>query len=101
MYAHERSLVKRMDGRPFTLLGVNSDENLERLKKRVDEEKLSWRSWRNGGSKSGPISSKWNVTAWPTTYVLDHRGVIRVKNKRGEALDAAIDLLVAEAEADR
>ena len=25
MYPHERSLVKKMEGKPFVLLGVNSD----------------------------------------------------------------------------
>ena len=27
MYPHERSLVKRLAGRPFALLGVNSDQD--------------------------------------------------------------------------
>ncbi len=100
MYPHERSLVKKMADRPFVLLGVNSDEDLEQLKGRMAEESITWRSWRNGGSTRGPISSKWNVTGWPTIYVIDHKGVIRHKNLRGDALDEAIEELVAEAEAE-
>jgi hypothetical protein len=99
MYPHERSLVEKLKDRPFALLGVNSDEDLERLKSRMEEENITWRSWRNGGSTSGPISTKWNVSGWPTIYVIDHEGVIRYKNVRGEELDAAIEKLVAEAEA--
>ena len=99
MYPHERSLVKDYADRPFALLGVNSDEDLETLKERMVEEEITWRSWRNGGSTGGPISTEWNVKGWPTIYVIDHEGVIRYKNVRGEQLDAAIEELVQKAEA--
>jgi hypothetical protein len=99
MYPHERSLVKDLAGRPFALLGVNSDEDLEALKVRMVEENITWRSWRNGGSTSGPISTAWNVSGWPTIYLIDHEGVIRYKDVRGEELDKAIQELVELAEA--
>jgi hypothetical protein len=69
MYPHERSLVKRLDGKPFTLLGINSDQNRDDLKKVMEKEQITWRSWWDG-STSGPIASKWNVQGWPTIYVL-------------------------------
>ncbi len=99
MYPHERSLVKQFNDRPFAILGVNSDEDFDLLKTRIEKENITWRSWRNGGSTSGPISSQWNVSGWPTIFLIDHRGVIRFKDVRGDALDEALDLLVAEAEA--
>ena len=100
MYPHERSLVKELAGKPFALIGVNSDKDKEKLKKRIEEENITWRSFWNGPEGTGgPISSRWNVRGWPTIYVLDHKGVIRYKNVRGKALDAAIKKLVAEAEA--
>ena len=40
------------------------------------------------------------MTGWPTIYIVDHKGVIRAKNKRGEEMDAVVDELVAEAEAE-
>jgi len=101
MYPHERSLVENMASRPFALLGVNSDEDLEALGKRMAEENITWRSWRNGGSTSGPISSAWNVHGWPTIYLIDSKGVIRYKDLRDEPLDTALEVLVAEAEANR
>ena len=36
MYPHERSLVKRLENKPFALLGVNSDRDREALKNRAD-----------------------------------------------------------------
>ena len=97
MYPHERSLVKKLAGEPFVLLGVNSDPK-ENLKKALEEKDLTWRSWWDGGDTSGPIATRWNVSGWPTIYVLDHEGVIRYKNVRGGAMDEAVEALLAEME---
>jgi hypothetical protein len=97
MYPHERSLVKRLEGKPFALLGINSDRDREQLKKEVlPKENITWRSFWNGGSTDGPISRAWNVHGWPTIYVLDAKGVIRYKNTREKALDEAVDTLLKE-----
>jgi peroxiredoxin len=96
MYPHERSLVKRLAGQPFALIGINSDRDREALKKVMKKQGITWRSFWNGGSTQGPISSAWNVRGWPTIYVLDHNGVIRYKNVRGEKMDEAVDALLAE-----
>lgn len=98
MIPHERSLVKKLENRPFALIGVNSDSSLDKLKEAVEKEQITWRSFFDGGSTNGPIATAWNVTGWPTIYVLDANGVIRHKNLRGDALEAAIVALVEEAE---
>src|SRR5262245_12789237 len=101
MYPHERSLVKRLENRPFALIGVNSDKDRDELKKVLETEKITWRSFWNGGSTQGPISDAWKVTGWPTIYVLDANGVIRYRNVRGEAMDHAVDELLKEVEAKK
>src|SRR5260370_260232 len=96
MYPHERSLVKRLADKPFALVGVNSDSNKEDLKKAMEMEQITWRSFWDGGSTGGPIATAWNIRGWPTIYVLDAKGVIRYKNVRGEAMDKAVDTLLEE-----
>ena len=76
MYPHERSLVEKFQGRPFVILGVNSDASRELVKQVSEKEKLTWRSFWDGGSTDGPIARQWNVNGWPTLYLIDHRGVI-------------------------
>ena len=99
MYPHERSLVKKLADKPFALIGVNSDKDLEELKPVLKEEQITWRSFWNGPKGTrGPISEAWNVRGWPTIYVLDHKGVIRFKDVREKALDEAVDQLLAEME---
>ena len=97
MYPHERSLVLRLKDEPFALLGVNSDRDLEELQPALEEEAITWRSFWNGpGGTNGPISKAWDVSGWPTIFIVDQRGVIRYKDPRGEELDAAIERLLAE-----
>ena len=95
MYPHERSLVKRLENKPFALLGVNSDPK-EQVEAALKRENITWRSWWDGGSTGGPIAKQYDVHAWPTIYVLDAKGVIRYKNVRGEEMDRAVDALLKE-----
>lgn len=101
MYPHERSLVQKLEGKPFALVGINSDTTKEAVKKAMEEEHITWRSFWNGGSTSGPISTAWNIQSWPTLYIIDHKGVIRHKHVGSpgdKTLDEEIEGLVAEAE---
>ena len=97
MYPHERSLVKKMENKPFALLGINSDPK-EHLRETIKKENMTWRSWWDGGDTNGPIAKAWNVRGWPTIYILDHKGVIRFKGPRGEAMDKAVEQLLGEME---
>lgn len=101
MYPHERSLVKRLENKPFVLLGINSDPDKAKLKEVLNKEQITWRSWWDGGDTSGPIARKWNVQGWPTVYVLDAKGIIRYRDVHGKELDTAVDALVKEIETRR
>jgi hypothetical protein len=101
MYPHERSLVKRLEDKSFALVGVNSDTDREALKAVLEKEQITWRSFWDGGSTNGPIASAWNVSGWPTIYVLDAEGKIRAKNVRGKQLESTVDGLLAELEAKK
>ena len=95
MIPHEKEMVKRLKDKPFALIGVNSDGGRSALKTIMNREGITWRSFVNGDT-SGPISTSWNVTGWPTIYVLDAKGVIRHKNLRDKSLEEAVVKLLAE-----
>ena len=99
MYGHERSLVQRYQGRPFALVGVNTDADAETLKKVQEEEHMTWRSWFDG--HGGPITRQWKITGFPTLYLIDAKGMIRFRHEGAPSaaeLDAEIETLVKEAE---
>jgi thiol-disulfide isomerase/thioredoxin len=97
MVPHERELVKRMEGKPFLLIGINADETdkREKARKATRDEQMSWPSFWDGGV-NGPIQIRYNVDHYPTLYVLDLRGVIRYIDVRGKDLDRAVDSLLLE-----
>jgi thiol-disulfide isomerase/thioredoxin len=95
MNPHKQELVKRHAGKPFALLEVNSDSDSDEWRRLMKKEGYTWRCWTDG-STDGPIATKWNVSHWPTIYVLDTKGVIRNKDLRDEALSKAVDALLAE-----
>lgn len=96
MIPQERALADRLQGRAFALLGINSDGDREKLKRRIRDERITWPSWWDGdiADGPGPIARAWNVRTWPTTYVLDPEGVIRFKNVHGLRLDEAVESLL-------
>ncbi len=98
--------MKRLSGKPFALLGVNSDAKRDAIKKVIAKEKIVWRSWFDGGGKEGPIATKWQIAAWPTVYILDAKGVIRHIEADGgapdaEGLDKKLDKLLQELAAQK
>jgi hypothetical protein len=103
MYPHERSLVQRLEHKPFALLGVNSDPDRAEAKRAMRREGMTWRSWWQGGTH-GPISARWNVDGWPTLVILDARGVIRFRQDghvEPRVLNRLVDHLLEETEGVR
>jgi hypothetical protein len=96
MLPFERSLVKRMEGRPFVLLGVNTDEMSKReLREAFAAEGITWPNWCEG--PEGPIARRYQVEAFPTILVLDGNGVIRYRDVHdGKELTSAVEELLEE-----
>jgi thiol-disulfide isomerase/thioredoxin len=100
MYPDERELVKRLSDKPFVLLSINTDADRATLQKSIKDGEITWRCWWESGLQ-GPICEKWNITSFPTVYVLDGIGTIRFKNLRGPDLDEAVKNLLRELAASR
>jgi thiol-disulfide isomerase/thioredoxin len=94
----EKALVDRMSGRPFAMVGVNGDKTADEGRSVAAKNKINWRSVWDGGSQ-GTTATRWGVQGWPTSYLVDAKGVIRESNRRGNDLDKAVEALVAETEA--
>lgn len=74
MVPHERSLVEKLQGKPFALLGVNVDDSKEDLRDAQERHNITWRSFWDGPRR---IKSKLKVRVFPTLFLLNHEGVIR------------------------
>lgn len=98
-YPYQRLMLELHKNQPFTILSVNSD-TLDVAKKAKVEKNLNYRSWWDGDQKEttkGPIATAWNVTGWPTIYLIDHTGTIRFVNLRAEDVLKGVKQLMREA----
>jgi thiol-disulfide isomerase/thioredoxin len=94
MIPHERTMVERLKGRPFELISISGDAKKQTLVDFLAKEPMPWAHWWDGAE--GKIKEALNIDHYPTIFVLDGKGVIRFKEVRGEALEKAVDQLLAE-----
>ena len=96
--------MKNLKDRPFAILGVNIvAQPPKKLKAVMMKENITWRSFADAGDAvgTGSIATKWNLSATPTLYIIDHKGIIRHKwvGSPGEmVIDGALEKLIKEAE---
>lgn len=84
-----------MEGKNFSLIGVNSD-NLERAQKAVKDNELNWRSFQNIQADGSKISQAWNVSGWPTLIVIDQNGEIVYRGHNGHEATKIAKKLVGD-----
>jgi peroxiredoxin len=95
-YPYFNHLLNRLKDEPFVLLGVNTDTTLERARQVAKEQKIGWRSWWDGGLQlRGPLCQRYGVTAVPTTFVIDKKGIIR-QQFPGTTIEFLLDRKVDE-----
>ena len=95
--------MKNLKDKPFALIGVHiGGLDAKQLKEVTAKQQITWRSFVDAGNAgAGPIATKWNLSATPTMYVIDHQGVIRYKwaGAPGQkVMDAALDKLIKAVE---
>jgi thiol-disulfide isomerase/thioredoxin len=84
-----KELGRQFEGQPFDILGVNSDPEIERLRQFLSTNQIDWTQVLDYGS-AGPIAHAWRINAWPASFLIDPKGVIRGVNLDFDALAAQI-----------
>lgn len=93
----ERALIDRFAGRPFVIIGVNGDTSATVALKAVKDAGIVWPSfWSGPEGPNGSIPTQWNVKGWPTTYLLDAKGVIRLKYPVPSVIEETVTRLLEE-----
>jgi peroxiredoxin len=90
--------VRKYEGRPFVLLGVNEDNDLKSLQEAEKKHNLNWRSWWDMDQM---IAQQWRLEGLPTLYLIDAKGIVRWKSSfplDEDEMDQRIKALVEEAE---
>lgn len=92
---HERELVERLKGQPFALLGVDCEETKDAARAVMARERMTWPNWFDGAQGTGPIAERYHIRGFPRVFVLDARGIIRMRAASSVGLDEAVDRLLA------
>lgn len=97
--------MTNLKDKPFALIGVHiGGSDAKQLKELMTKEKITWRSFVDAGNAgTGAIATKWNVSATPTFYLIDHMGVIRYRwagAPGATVMDAALEETIKAAEQD-
>ena len=79
--------------RQFQIIGISLDNAIEPLDAYIKGEGIAWRQYLD---RSGAISTLYNVSAIPSTFLIDGAGIVRRVNLRGHALETAVADLVRE-----
>ena len=98
-YPYERLLLELYKNWPFAILGVDSDTDRDATRKAMTDRGLTYRAWWDGylpDNTGGPIATTWDVTGWPTVYVIDGTGVIRFVDLRQEDLLKGVRQLLTD-----
>ena len=75
-------LVKSLSGsRELTLLGINGDGDPGVLKSVIENEGITWKNWPL--MKNSEIAESYPTNRYPTTLVLDQRGIVRYRSFGG------------------
>ena len=91
-------MVAKLKGKPFVLLSVSCDDELEKLTAFLEKEKMPWDHWFDGAG--GAVAEAFHIQAFPSIFLINHAGVIRNKfigNPGNETLEKAVESLVEEA----
>jgi len=93
----ENALIQRYRDKPFVLVGINTDKDIEKARDAVKKYNILWRSFWNGlDGWKGNITYDWFVQGYPLYYVLDVEGRIHFKSRDYEGLEEMVAMLLSE-----
>ena len=95
----EAAFLAKVEAAKPGLVAKVRDADLANLRAILEKNGITWKQAAQASTR-GPLPRRWNVSSWPTIYILDAKGVIRFKNLRDQELEDACVKLIAELEKD-
>jgi thiol-disulfide isomerase/thioredoxin len=92
-----RSLVKlysKYKNKGFEILGVSLDDEKQKWKSAIKQDKISWLQVNEGGGWEAKTAVMWNISAIPTSYLIDKDGKLLAMDLEGKELEKALKYLI-------
>jgi peroxiredoxin len=87
---------RRYHDQGFEVVGLSLDEDRERLAAFIQQKKIPWPQYFDGGGWTNKLAKQYGVESIPATFLLDREGIIIAKDARGEDLDKAVKAALAK-----
>ena len=96
MYPECRELVRAFKDRPFQLISIMGDDKEDTVIEAHDSGEISWLTTWEG--RHGATVEKWNITSWPSVFIIDHQGVIHSTESTSVDRRKMLEKLIKRAE---
>ena len=92
-----KNLVKlypKYKDKGFEILGVSLDDEKGKWKNAIKQDKINWLQVNEGGGWEAKTALAWNISAIPTSYLIDKDGRLIAMDLEGKELEKALKYLI-------
>jgi peroxiredoxin len=92
-----RNLVKlysKYKSKGFEILGVSLDDEKQKWKNAIKQDKISWLQVNEAGGWDAKTAIAWNISAIPTSFLIDKEGKLLAMDLEGKELEKALKYLI-------
>ena len=92
-----KSLVKlysKYKNKGFEILGVSLDDEKQKWKNAIKQDKITWLQVNDGGGWEAKTAIAWNISAIPTSFLIDKEGKLLAMDLEGKELEKALKYLI-------
>jgi thiol-disulfide isomerase/thioredoxin len=93
---HIRDIARKFAGQPLVVLSVSMDDDDAKWKDFVARNEMTWLQYRDGRF-TGPMATRFNVRAIPSTFSIDADGVLEDQHVGDEAIEGKLKKMIAQA----
>ena len=87
---------KKLHPKGFEIIGISLDQDKEKMQAAMKKHEMEWPQYFDGAGWKNKISSRYGIESIPATWLIDKKGNLRLIGLRGDALEAAVQKLLAE-----
>lgn len=88
------AVYEKYKDKGFDIVGVSLDKSKDDWLEAIEVDNLSWQQTSSLLGWECPVAAQYGVSAIPANFLLDEKGIIMVKDLRGEELEAKIKELL-------
>ena len=84
-----------LNAKGFEIIGISLDEQKSELEKVIKRRKIAWPQYFDGSGWNNRIAKRFGITAVPTMWLVNKKGMVVETNVRG-SLKEQVEMLLAE-----